>query len=120
MFFGSNKMGSVLLHLKDHMRRNVLLSFSLLFVLLGVFVPTHSVSAQSPENQYIERAKVVAVLSQSIHDVPGTNTSATYQSLSAEVLEGKIFEFFEVYGLERSHLLSLLFLFLTVSTIKRT
>ncbi len=70
------------------MRRNVLLPFSLLFILLGVFVPTHSVSAQTPENEYIERAKVVEVLSQSIHDVPGTNTSATYQSLSAEVLEG--------------------------------
>ncbi len=55
---------------------------------IGMFLPVHAVFAQVQETNYIELAKVLNVLSQSIHDVPGTNTSATYQTLSAEILDG--------------------------------
>jgi len=52
--------------------------------------PAHGVFAQSQnqEMSYIERAEVLQVLSQTIRNIPGTNTPATYQSLSAKILEG--------------------------------
>jgi uncharacterized membrane protein len=72
------------------MQRNVLLAFSSLFVLLAFFVPAPHVSAQTQnqEASYIERAKVLQVLTQTVQDVPGTQTSETVQTLQAQILEG--------------------------------
>lgn len=44
--------------------------------------------AQQPEVSELELAKVTRVLSETVRNVPGTDTPATYQTLEAEVLEG--------------------------------
>lgn len=71
-------------------KKSIVLIAGLIFSLGMTTFPAHSVFAQSQnqETNYIERAKVLSVISQSIRTIPGTNTSTTYQSLSAEILEG--------------------------------
>ncbi len=72
------------------MRRNYQVSFGLLLAILVFSIPVHSVSAQTQnqEASYIERAKVLQVLTQTIQDVPGTQTNETVQTLQAQILEG--------------------------------
>lgn len=65
-----------------------LIVFGLLFALFTFSVPLHPVSAQSQETSYIERARVIEVISQSVRAIPGTSAETTYQSLVAEILEG--------------------------------
>lgn len=57
---------------------------------IAVLLPIHTAFAQTATTSanYIERAKVTDVLLQTIRNIPGTNTNATYQSLRAEILEG--------------------------------
>lgn len=57
---------------------------------VAVSLPLHTAFAQTATTSanYIERAKVTDVLLQTIRNIPGTNTNATYQSLRAEILEG--------------------------------
>ncbi|MHB1163211.1 MAG: YibE/F family protein [Minisyncoccota bacterium] len=64
--------------------------FAAVALSVALLAPACSTFAQSQgqETNYIERAKVISVLSQSIRDIPGTNTSTIYQSLSAEILDG--------------------------------
>jgi uncharacterized membrane protein len=72
------------------MHKKLLISFGLLLSLFVFFIPTHPASAQTQDQEasYIERSKVVQVLTQTIQDVPGTQTSETIQTLQAQVLEG--------------------------------
>jgi uncharacterized membrane protein len=72
------------------MHRKLLVPFGLLLLLLVFLIPAHPVSAQTQDQEasYIERSKVVQVLTQTIQDVPGTQKSETIQTLSAQVLEG--------------------------------
>jgi uncharacterized membrane protein len=53
-------------------------------------VPLNTANAQSPdqENSVIELAKVQQVLSQTIQDIPGTQTDETVQMLQAQILQG--------------------------------
>ncbi|MDE1919154.1 MAG: YibE/F family protein [Patescibacteria group bacterium] len=61
-----------------------------LLTFLAFFVPAYPVSAQTQNQEvsYIERARVLQVLTQTIQDVPGTQTSETVQTLQAQILEG--------------------------------
>ncbi|MBI2409558.1 YibE/F family protein [Candidatus Kaiserbacteria bacterium] len=58
-----------------------------LLVALALTAPLSGL-AQVQEMSYIERAKVIQVLSESIRPIAGTDASAEYQTLTAEVLEG--------------------------------
>jgi uncharacterized membrane protein len=70
----------------------------LVFVLLFGVVPAYAQNAQSSGaaaassadqgQQYIERAKVLEVVSQTKKDVPGTQVQANYQTLTAQVITG--------------------------------
>lgn len=62
----------------------------LLLLLTPIFFSVSSASAQTQnqETSYIERAKVLQILAQSVQDVPGTQTSETVQTLKAQILEG--------------------------------
>ncbi len=61
-----------------------------LVVIVSYFSIHSTALAQSgtSEQDYIERAKVLEVLSQAQKIIPGTNTQANYQTLKAQVLDG--------------------------------
>ena len=61
--------------------------YGVAFALTLLAVPV-AAFAQQPETSEIELAKVTRVLSESIRNVPGTDTPATFQTLEAEILEG--------------------------------
>lgn len=67
--------------------------FLALALLLGFIAPlAHAQTGTQPdaeqEQSYIERAKVLEVVSQTRKDVPGTQTEEDYQTLSAYVITG--------------------------------
>jgi uncharacterized membrane protein len=67
-----------------------------LLVLLCLFAtPVHAQKAQDTQTAnpnagqtYIERAKVITVVSQTVKEIPGTQTNANYQTLTASVITG--------------------------------
>ncbi len=69
--------------------------FRILFLLLACLISAPLAHAQTPGQQattsntsVIEKARVLTVESSEIKNIPGTNNSATYQTLSALVLSG--------------------------------
>lgn len=61
----------------------------LLMLVCAVLLPVSTFAQTSAAGaNYIERAKVLEVLSQTIRTILGTDKEATYQSLKAEILEG--------------------------------
>ncbi len=68
----------------------VLFSFILLFV-LGSFCSSQTASAQElvPDKVTTAKAQIVEILAQSTTTVPGTDTPAINQTISAKVLEGE-------------------------------
>jgi uncharacterized membrane protein len=77
----------LLLHLINYMWKRFLLSSSLLLTLLASAHPAFAQTINQGTD-YIERAKVLQILSQTIQDVPGTQTSETVQTIQAQILEG--------------------------------
>jgi uncharacterized membrane protein len=64
--------------------------FALLFALPVLFMPVHHASAQTQDKEasYIERAKVLKVLTQTVQEIPGTQTKENVQTLQAQILDG--------------------------------
>lgn len=59
----------------------------IIMLFCGSFYTVHAQSQGQGTNN-IELAKVLKIMSQTIQDVPGTNTSETVQTLQAKILEG--------------------------------
>jgi uncharacterized membrane protein len=59
-----------------------------LFLIAAIFLLTPLHSQAQSQTDYLELARVLNVVSESIRTIPGTETSADYQTLTAEILEG--------------------------------
>lgn len=66
-------------------------TFPLVISLLAIFcvaVPVHAQTSAEAGQTYIERAKVLSVVSSTQKEIPGTQTMANYQTLTASVITG--------------------------------